>query len=669
MRKFLASGILLPPFKTIAYGPRENHPGRLTNHLFMLRLTFVVIIAGFISSPSYGQPLYVPRDVQRAYQNGTRSPDGRPGPNYWQNRGRYEISIAAAPPDRMVRGSEKITYFNNSPDTLRVIVIRLTVNVHKPGAVRLATEDSSYFTPGVHIDSYAENGQSRPLEDDYAGTWRNIQLATPLAPHDSLHLDISWHYLASLKSNREGMIDSTTFFLAYSYPRIAVYDDYNGWDRMDFTDAQEFYNDFNDYILHVSVPKNFIVWGTGDLVDPGEVLQPAYARKLAASYTSDAITRIATPAEIAAGSVTVQQPVNTWTWKADDITDVAFALSDHFDWDASSVVVDDKTGRRAGVQAAYNDTARDYHHMVGIGRHALDWLSHHWPGVPYPFPKTTIVQGYADMEYPMMVNDNTTRDVNFSRFVAEHEIAHSWFPFYMGINESRYGFMDEGWATTFELLISRADLGVEKADENYKDFRVNYYTYDPSAEEDLPIITPANALKGVSYGTNAYGKPSLAYLAVKDMLGDELFARCLHTYMDRWHGRHPIPWDFFNSFNDAAGKDLNWFWNNWFFTNNYLDIGIDSVQPREWTAANEVHHGVGVQIRNTGGFAIPFDIVVHYTDGSSSSVHIKPDVWERDQRHIMAVADLQNSKTPASVQLRTGIFVDANPIDNVWKAK
>jgi hypothetical protein len=635
----------------------------------MIRFYFVVFLVGF-SHAAFCQPLYVPRDVQRAYQKGTRSADGRPGPGYWQNSGRYEISIEASPPDRMVRGSEKITYFNNSPDTLRVIVYRLTVNVHKPGAVRLGTEDSSYLNPGIHIDGYAENGQPRPWRNqEFDGTWRNIRLANPLLPHDSLRLDISWHYLASLKSNREGMIDSTSWFLAYAYPRVAVYDDCNGWDRMDFTDAQEFYNDFNDYILHVSVPKNFVVWATGDLLDPGEVLQPAYAKKLAVSYGSDAITRIASPGEIAGGSVTAQRPVNTWSWKADHVTDMTFALSNHFAWDASSVVVDDGTGRRASVQAAYNDTARDYHRMVEIGRHALDWLSHHWPGVPYPFPKTTIVQGYADMEYPMMVNDNTTEDFNFSRFVAEHEIAHSWFPFYMGINESRYAFMDEGWATTFELLISQADLGVAKAEDNYKNFRINYYTYDPSAEEDIPIITPENALKGIAYGTNAYGKPSLAYLAVKDMLGDELFGKCLRTYMDRWHGRHPIPWDFFYSFNDAAGKNLNWFWNNWFFTMNYLDIGVDSVSPAKIAIGNEFHTGVNVHVKNTGGFAIPFDIVLNYTDGSSSGNHFKPDVWEHDQRRAVIIVDEEKGKTLASVQLKTGIYVDANPKDNVWTVK
>jgi hypothetical protein len=636
----------------------------------MHRYLFVCALTGFIVSHAHTQSLYVPRDIQLAYKKGTRSPDGRPGPNYWQNGGRYEISIDAAPPDRTIRGSEKITYLNNSPDTLRVIVIRLTVNVHKPGAVRLNTEDSTYLNPGIQIDSYAENGQPRPWRDQqYDGTWRNIRLAMPLPPHDSLHLDISWHYLASLKSNREGMIDSTTYFLAYSYPRVAVYDDYKGWDRMDFTDEQEFYNDFSDYTLHVTVPRNFVVWATGDLVNPDDVLQPAYARKLAASFTSDAIVRIASPAEIAGGVVTAQYQVNTWTWKADHITDMTFALSDHFAWDASSVVVDDATGRRASVQSAYNDTARDYHHMVEFARHALDWLSRHWPGIPYPFPKTTIVQGYADMEYPMMVNDNSTEDPDFSRFVAEHEIAHSWFPFYMGINESRYGFMDEGWATTFELLISRVDLGEEKADENYKEFRINYYTFDPSAEEDLPIITPANTLKGISYGTNAYGKPSLAYLAVKDLLGDELFAKCLHTYTDRWHGRHPIPWDFFYSFSDVSGINLNWFWNNWFFTNNYLDIAVGAVRQLSIRMANNAESKVAsIEVKNTGGFAIPFDAELHYTDGSTSATHFTPAVWSKDQTHTEVEAPETPGKTLAYLVLKTGLWVDSNPADNKWTA-
>jgi hypothetical protein len=618
----------------------------------------VLLVTLFSLNTLFSQSLYIPRDIKAAYKKETRSPDGRPGNNYWQNNGRYEINITAAPPDRTIRGTEDITYFNNSPDTLKTLVFRLTVNIHKPGAVRMGTANPDYLSSGVTIDNYAENGQPAAWRNSPRdGSWKQVRLRKPLLPHDSIQLTLAWHYELSLESGREGMIDSTTYFLAYCYPRVAVYDDYAGWDKIDFNDMQEFYNDFNDYTLHVKAPANYVVWATGDLQNPDAVLAPAYAKKLANSMTSDDIINIAAPQDIAEGKVTRQNTSNTWTWKANHITDVACALSNHFVWDASSVIVDNATGRRSSVQSAYNDTAKDFHRMVEFGRHSLDWLSHNYPGVPYPFPKTTIVQGYADMEYPMMVNDGATPDAIFSRFVAEHEIAHSWFPFYMGINESRFAYMDEGWATTFELLIGRSDLGKEKAEDFYKEFRVNYYTYDPSFTEDLPIITPTDALTGSAYGNNAYGKPSLAYLAVKDLLGDELFQKCLHTYMLRWHGKHPIPWDFFYSFNDASGKDLNWFWKNWFFSYNYLDLAIDKADP-----------SVGAHIRNIGGFAMPFDLVISYTDGTTERLHQTPAVWAADQTQT-TVALPKSGKKITSVLVDGGIYVDADASNNKWAAQ
>src|SRR5206468_4272096 len=152
-----------------------------------------------------------------------------------------------------------------------------------------------------------------------------------------------------------------------------------------------------------------------------------------------------------------------------------------------SVMVDDAAKRRASVQAAYNDTAADFHYMVNFGKEALDWLSHKWPGIPYPYEKTTVFQGYAGMEYPMMANDETYQDTVFSRFVAMHELAHTYMPFYMGINETRYGSMDEGWATTYEYLIGTADMGEEKATGFYKQFRIEGMIEDISSDEQIPI--------------------------------------------------------------------------------------------------------------------------------------------------------------------------------------
>ena len=259
----------------------------------------------------------------------------------------------------------------------------------------------------------------------------------------------------------------------------------------------------------------------------------------------------------------------------------------------------------------------------------------------------------------MMANDESYEDTTFSRFVAEHEIAHTYMPFYMGINETRYGFMDEGWATTFEILIGRADLGVEKAEETYKQFRVEGWINDPSPGEDVPIVGPGDNRTGQALGDNEYGKASLGYLAMKDLLGDELFKKCLHEYMNRWHGKHPLPWDFFFTFNDVAKKNLNWFWNNWFFSHNYIDLAIKSTTR----SGNDY----SITIENIGGMATPVNIIANYPDGTKESFHQTPVIWQSNQQK--ATVKISSKKKVESISLDGGIFMDADTTNNTWKEK
>ena len=608
-----------------------------------------------------GGSLYVPRAVRQAYANGTRSPDGRPGAKYWQNRGRYTISVTVAPPERTVRGTEEITYHNASPDTLKALVLKLLLNIHKPGAPRSGGANDNYLTPGVQIDRFAVNGTVVPLASDRGVfTWRPVRLPQPLLPNDSTRLAIDWHYEISRESGREGMLDSTTFYLAYFYPRVAVYDDYNGWDTMDFTDAQEFYSDFNDYDVTVNAPAGYVVWGTGTLTNASDVLQPETLRRFQASFTSDTVIHVATPADYAGKRVTVATPPTlAWHFTASNVPDMTFNVSDHYDWDAASVVVDTATQRRASVQSAYKDAAADFHHMVKFGQHALSWLSRTWPGVPYPYEKTTIVQGFADMEYPMMVNDSSNPDTTFTRFVVEHEIAHTWFPFYMGINETRYAFMDEGWATTFEYLLNQVDMGPEQAEKFFREFRVEGWISDPSPAEDLPIVTPEDVLSSAAWGNNAYGKAALGYLALKELLGDAAFRKALHAFMDRWHGKHPIPWDFFYTVNDVTGRNLDWFWNAWYFEPTYIDLAI--------TATRKTTNGYTVTLDNVGGMPAPVTLVVHYADGSSERMHQTPAIWSPNVKR--ATVSVPTKKAVASIALDGGIWMDADSTNDRWTAK
>jgi hypothetical protein len=299
--------------------------------------------------------------------------------------------------------------------------------------------------------------------------------------------------------------------------------------------------------------------------------------------------------------------------------------------------------------------------MVQWARHSLDWLSHNWPGVPYPYEKTTVVQGEADMEYPMMVNDEAFPDTVFSRFVVEHEIAHTWFPFYMGINEQRYGFMDEGWTTAFEYMIGTNDFGKERADGLFKGFRVAGWIGSNAADADLPIINPGDAAGGRGFGDSEYGKAALGYLAIKDMMGDAEFQRMLREFIGDWHGKHTLPWDMFNDFNRISGKDMNWFYKNWFFDNGYIDLAVGppiTTNPGMST----------VTIKNIGGKAAPFNLIVTYSDGTTDTLHQTAAIWQADQKTaqfpVMTVA-----KTIKSLTLDGGIFMDANPDDNKWEAK
>lgn len=625
----------------------------------MKHLVLSIALLFLAGSWASAQQLYTPRNIEKAVMNGTRSTNGSPGKNYWQNKGLYDMQIKVTPETRMVSGDEAINYSNNSPDTLKMLVIRFVNNLHKPNAPRAGYASDASLDSGLTIESFAINGKSYSIDAKNWGTVGYVRLKDPILPHSSTKIDIKWHYPLTRQDGREGQIDSTTFYVAYSYPRVSVYDDYNGWDVLEHTGRQEFYNDFNDYKYSVTAPKNYIVYGTGDLLNAEEVLQPEYVKRLNDSYKSDDVIHIATLNEVLGGNVTSQNDWNIWKFSADHITDVCFALSKNYVWDAASVVVDNKTKRRTSVQAAFNDTAKDFHNSVKWTQNALTFFSNKWPGVSYPYPKMTAFQGHADMEYPMMVNDGTTGNFRFSQLVQDHEIAHTYFPFYMGINETRYAFMDEGWATTFEYLIGIEEFGKQQADQFYKMFRVARYIHDPSTEEDQPIISMSTQVSGMGYGSNSYGKASLSYLALKDMLGDDLFKKSLHYYMDQWHGKHPIPWDYFYAMKSGSGKNLDWFFKNWFFTNNYIDLKLDkvSVNGNNYT----------VSVKNTGGFAIPFDIVLEYEDGKQDMMHQTPEVWEKNEKEN--IFKIESKKKIKAIKLDGDIFMDYTPADNSWPAK
>lgn len=633
-----------------------------------------------ISNAGPEADLYVPRDIQATYDKGTRSRDGKPGPNYWQNHSVHNMRLTVSPPSKRIEGDQEIIYTNNSPDTLNEIIFRIYLNSHQPEAMRDRSYKTEFLTRGVEVTEF--NIENKPVEwtntegqnafyNVPGSTVHRIKLEKPLAPKASVRIQMRWNYdLTRDNEWKEGATDETSFYLAYFFPRITNYSDYSGWDVAPFTTGREFNNDFADFNVEIDAPKDFVVWATGELQNPDAVLQPRIAAALKSSLSSDKVTTIAQSADVQAGKVTLQGDRMIWNWKASHVPDFAVGISNHYRWDAASVVVDPATGRRASVQAAYADRATDFKPMVEMAREALKFASTKYPGVPYPYPKTTIFLGTADEEYPMMVNDSSNVDSAlakqfpenaFTGFVATHEILHSWFPFYMGINEKRYPFMDEGWTTAFEYLRNREVIGPQLADGLFKYMRVDAVGWAlPLSGNDLPIVTPHDSLYGQApvFAFNQYGKAALGYLALKDLMGDVGFKKGLHLFMDRWHAKRPLPWDMFNSFNDAGVGNYNWFFNNWFFGYNYMDIGLGEVRSLEGN-----HR---IQVKNKGGMAMPFDLVMTYADGSSERIHQTPALWKASPRE--AVLNVPNAKTLSSVILDGGIFKDFGPTDNEWKA-
>jgi len=606
-----------------------------------------------IGTTMSAQELYMPRNIKKAYTNGTRDMSGKPGRNYWQNKGVYDVNVKVDAKTKIVSGSETIQYSNNSPDELKVLAIRFVNNMTKPQSARAGYASKDALTDGLKIKSFYINGEKYNINSDNWSTVEAVKLTKPLASKSQTEIKIEWEYPLAKESGREGQIDPETFYVAYSFPRVSVYDDYNGWDMLQHNGRQEFYNDFNDYSFSISAPKNFVVWSTGDFQNPEDVLQPEYLKRFKESLKSDKIIHVANAEEMKSGKVTKQNEWNVWKFKANHIVDFCFALSNHYVWDASSVQLKTK---RASVQSAYNAGAKDFEQYTGWMRYNLKWFTDNWPGVEYPFPVMTAIQGYADMEYPMMINDTSIPDdLQDARLTADHEIAHTYFPFYMGINETRYAYMDEGWATMLEYLIGIDENGKEAADKFMKNFRVKRWINDASTEQDQPIITLSSQLSGAGYGNNAYVKSALSYLALKDYLGDDLFKKALHYYMDNWNGKHPIPWDYFNSMNAGSGKNLNWFFNNWFYTNNYIDLKINSISQEK--------NQMVLTVDNVGGFAIPFDVVLTYEDGTTEKGHFTPVVWEKDQKSTSL--NIPVKKKIKSVNLDGGIFMDYTPDDNL----
>ena len=601
--------------------------------------------------------LYVPLNIQKSIDAGVRTNNGMPGPGYWQNHSDYKIKAELLPDSSALVGSETIVYHNESPDTLKQLVIRLYQDILKKGGVCEFPIGTAELTDGTDIKLLIVNDDtlkvgSRRDGAFISGTNMFVALKNPLPPKTNIKLKIDWQiHIPKIVTIRMGNFGDNDMFIAYWYPQMSVYDDIDGWDTINYSGFVEFYNDFSNFDFEITMPGNMVAWATGELQNPEEVFQQSVIDKINEAKQSDEKVNIISPQDYKDGRVTIDNPKNTWKFKANNVADVSFCVSDSYVWDASSVQVDNN-GRRVLTNAVYEDSTVNWEHAAMFARTTIDYLSHELPGYPYPYPHTTNFCNKGPgggMETPMMTNDGAPKEDARTLGLIFHEITHTLFPFFMGTNERKYAWMDEGWAS-FYLTETVENYPGGKG---YKAHEVNGFESGAGDETELPMITPSFSYKGDYIRVAFYNKPASAYFELMELLGRDTFKKAMLEYMNRWNGKHPIPYDFFNTINDAAGEDLSWFWKPWWFDYGYPDLALKNVKQNG--------DNITAEVEKLGVIPTRVELKFVFDDGTNKIVKRSAREW-KDKNSLMV--ELKSDKKLKEVQLGTPEIPDTKRDNN-----
>ncbi|KPL17331.1 MAG: hypothetical protein AMS26_01310 [Bacteroides sp. SM23_62] len=589
-------------------------------------------------------------NFQNAVKNGTRSRDGKPGPKYRQNRADYNITVRLDTASKRIHGKESITYHNQCADPLTNIVLRLYQDRYKKGAVRDTEVRPGNIHEGMHLDTIIIDETGISLEGYRImtnGTNLSIPLKHPLPPNRTLDVYCEWSYEIPMEPEfrRTGYYRDKAWFIGYFYPQIAVYDDMEyapsmkGWDYLLFhTGLQEFYNDFNNYEVCIEVPEGFYVWATGNLTNEKQVYTSSILERLEKARTTDETVKIISkddlPKDLLAG--------NKWKFKANGVPDFAFGTANHYLWDGSSVMVDN---RRVFVDVAYHPDAEFYPRVIDIARKTVKYTSEEFPGIPYPYPSSTTFNGMwgGGMEFPMIANNCDEGDTIFMILMTFHEICHNYHPFMTGINEKRYHFMDEGLTqlATIHFLWDQYKLdfyanskGSERANGIFKVY--NHFCISTQDNCSLYNAYAQNDDNNVYY--QYVVKPVVPLMLFAEMVGEEKFLYAYQEFVRRWEGKHPTPFDLFYTMNDVLGENFNWFWNAWYMDFGYPDMGIEL-------------EGNHIIVKRIGARALPLPVslTIEYNDGTSSTISEPMDIWKNGARRI--TIEIENPDGLKSVSL------------------
>lgn len=605
-----------------------------------------IALVGAAGSSYQPRETFAPFDMGQAV-NTYRSSNGLPGPGYWQNRADYVIRATLAPSTRTISGTVAITYRNNSPDALDALWLQLDQNIYRPAsrAAMARGGQARGNTDGMTLESVkvAIGGKVVDVAPLVSDTRARLPLPTPLAAQAVAIVTIRYRYTVpgefggrtAWGRSRDGEI----YDVAQWYPRMAVYDDLRGWDTLPYL-AQEFYLEYGDFDYAVTVPSDMIVAGSGDLVNPAEVLTPRQAARLARARTSDATVAIRAPSEIADPTTRPKRDGSlTWHFRMKNTRDVAWSASSIFAWDAARINLPD--GRTALAMSFYPAESQGpdrWGRSTEYLKDAVERFSRRW--YPYPWPAAINVAGPATgMEYPGIVFDGIDDAGKTLFWISAHEIGHSWFPMIVGFDERRDAWMDEGFNTFIDTYESDDFHGGEYAPKRDAEFapgggnpvdEILPVLADPDAP---PILSRADTVIEKYRHPVTYFKSALGLkLLREEILGPERFDPAFRRFIAAWAFKHPKPADFFRAMENGAGEDLSWWWRGWYASNWQLDLAIGNVGYAEDNPAR----GVRVQVDARDQLVMPATLRLTYADGRVIDMRLPAETWIRQASTTIA---------------------------------
>ncbi|MFQ6372775.1 M1 family metallopeptidase [Shewanella sp. YIC-542] len=570
--------------------------------------------------------------------NALRTGAGKPGAMYWQNRADYKLHATLDTHSNTLHGKEVITYTNNSSDSLPVLWLQLDQNMYrKDSRATMASEwRRGKYTEGYQLDTVnvrmaGETHAAKFLIDD---TRMRVDLPQKLAAKGGkLQLEIHYHYqFPGTWGGRTAVTPSSRgniFEVAQWFPRMAVYDDRHGWNNNPYI-TSEFYLEYGTIDYIVTVPWDYWVVGSGQLINPKDVLTKTEQQRLKQAQSSDQTVYIRRADEVGkAHSRPVTQGTLDWHFRMEHTRDVAFAASPAFIVDAARINL--PNGKSSLAMSAYpveavgpNKWDRSTEYVKASIEHFSQWY-------PYPWPVAVNLAGHgAGMEYPGIAFDGMDDKDDVLFWISAHELGHNWFPMIVGSDERRHAFMDEGFNTFIDVYASDAFNNGEyapKRDGEYAPKGGNPVDEILSvlADDAAPnLMMPAEATAEKYRHSVTYFKGALGLILLREqILGPERFDPAFKEYIATWAYKHPSPSDFFRFMESAGGEDLSWWWRGWYFNNWQLDMGITAINAVE----DKKGKATAVSLTSKQKLVMPATLRLHYGDGSHEDFRIPVESW------------------------------------------